>query len=186
MTVTFETAATQTAFAYSPYGGIPGTPYDSQSSLDGLDASRIAGASVAFGRLVACTAAAPTECAVVSSQATVDRAIGISLTSNQYPSGGVGYPAGQPVRIARQGMYHVKAEMAYADLAAVYVRITTASGVGDGSDLGQFRADADGGKAVLVRNARWRSLNGVVAAAGAGVIEINFQPGVPGNEGPSE
>ena len=172
---------TQSVFDFNPPAGSAGELEDLQTAMYGEDESYTAGAAIPFGRAVFSAAATPNVCGLPSSEAEVGRLVGLSVKT-QAKASGAGYAAAEEVRVSRRGRMRVYFETAVADKASLYVRITeSATGAGD---TGQFRGDSASGAAILCNSVRARSRNGVIGAAGIGVVEYDFRPGV-GLAGPT-
>lgn len=163
---------TQTTFVFNPPLGAAGEIEDYASHQSALDESYTASVAIPFGRGVVSAAATPNVCELPVSAGTAARLRGVAVKT-QAKASGAGYAIGEEVRVIRTGRVRVYFETAMADGAAPYIRITeSAAGAGD---LGQFRNDADTGKAVAAIGCRVRSRNGVIAAAGIGVLELDLE-----------
>jgi hypothetical protein len=91
------------------------------------------------------------------------------------------YAAGDEVTICRQGEIYIAAEQGSYTLGApLFVRITTDT---DGSDLGNFRLDADGGKAIALPGARVEETITIGAAGGPVKASFVVGAGVTGATG---
>lgn len=171
----FTSAAVQTSFDKTPYLGQPGQLYDFQTSTDGLELSSTASGSIAFGRGVHSTAAAPNLCALPTTGTDAGRVRGISVLDNRVASGSTGYPDGTMVRLLQRGKVWVFAEGAVNDRAQAYCRITESTT--GAADQGQWRGDSDSGKAVAVSGCRFLCVDGTIGASGPVVLEVNLMPG---------
>ena len=164
--------ATQSTFVFNPPVGAAGEIADYESHNTGKDDSATATVAIPFGRGVTSAAATPNSCALPVDAGTAARFRGVSVKT-QGKASGAGYAVGEEVRILRTGRVRVAFETAMTDGAQPYIRITeSATGA---ADQGQFRADADSGKAVVCPGCRVRAVNGVIAAAGIGVLELDTE-----------
>ena len=175
---------TQSTFTINPpIAGAVGDIEDFHTAMYGADDSKTTAGTIPFGRAVTSAAATPNVCALPTSGAEANRICGISIADHSKVSG-AGYSANEQVRILKNGRIRVYFETAMADQAIPYVRITESAG--GAADQGQFRNDADGGKAVACPCARVVSRNGVIAAAGVGCLEVSFGVvGAVGATGPA-
>jgi hypothetical protein len=163
---------TQSDFAFNPPMGAPGEYADYASHSNAINESYTGSVALPFGRGVSSAAATPNVCELPVSAGTAARFAGIVLKNQSKPTG-AGYAIGEQVLLARTGRVRVVFETAMADKAQPFIRITE-SAVG-ANDMGQFRNDVDGGKAVACPGCMVRAVNGVVAAAGVGVLELNLE-----------
>ena len=165
--------ATQSTFDFNPpIGGAVGEIADYETHMSGKDESYTGSVAIPFGRGVTSAAATPNVCALPTDAGTGARLCGIAVRT-QAKATGVGYKAAEEVRVLRSGRVRVYFETAMADKAQPYIRITeSATGAGD---QGQFRADSDTGAAVAARGCIVRSRNGVISAAGIGVLELDLE-----------
>lgn len=164
--------ATQSTFVFNPPAGAPGEIEDYESHNSGKDESYTASVAIPFGRGVTSAAATPNVCELPTDSGTAARFCGVAVKTQGKPSGD-GYAIAEEVRVLRSGRVRVYFETAMADKAQPCIRVTeSTTGAGD---LGQFRADTDSGKAVAVPGCMVRSRNGVIAAAGIGVLELDLE-----------
>ena len=163
---------TQTTFVFNPPQGSVGEIADHETMVSGLSESYTGSVAVPFGRGVTSAAATPNACALPTDAGTAARFRGVAIKTQAKVSG-TGYSIAEQVQVLTRGRIRVYFETAIADGAQPYIRITeSATGAGD---LGQFRADTDSGKAVACVGCRVRSRNGVIGAAGIGVLEVDTE-----------
>ena len=164
---------TQSTFDFNPpIGGAVGELADYETHMSGKDESFTASVAIPFGRGVTSAAATPNVCALPTDAGTAARFQGIAVRT-QAKASGAGYAVAEEVRVLRTGRVRVYFETAMADLAQPYIRITeSATGAGD---TGQFRADSATGAAIACPGCRVRSRNGVISAAGIGVLELDLE-----------
>ena len=107
-----------------------------------------------------------------ASEADVQAALGIAVRTGAMESRRDGnppsYQPGDPTNVMKQGRMWIAPETAVVKGGAVYARITANSPL---LQLGAFRADNDGGKAILVPNAKFA--NSQTSPSQPALIEFN-------------
>jgi phage tail sheath protein FI len=156
----------QTSIGINPPIGLPGLEYDSSFS-DVV--TKIAAETIPFGSWVSFTAEETCELPDDATEAG-SREGGVALLDQNKPSG-VGYVAGDPVRVMRRGRVWVAPEHAVTNVDPVYVRHTAAGA----EKKGAFRKDADTTDASIPTGAKWFKGGSTLA-----VLEL----GVGGSPGP--
>ena len=143
---------------------------DFQTATDGIqDGSKAAGVVIPVGCGVFAAAATPNTVALPTSSAEALRCVGVATRDNNaIGSGTAGYPVGWLVNVLRRGQIAVLCETACDDGAQAFLRFTDN---GAGKSIGQWRNDADTGKAVAVPGCVFRT-----TTAGTGKVvklEVN-------------
>jgi hypothetical protein len=117
--------------------------------------------------------AGSTQTTGAATQSTTDTIYGVSIMSQAieqpYPATtAILYQNGAPVSCLIKGSIWVNAETVVINGDSVYMRVIAN---GAGKAVGQFRNDSDGGKAVLVNGAVWRTVT--TATGQLAIVELN-------------
>jgi len=157
----FQTAVTATG----PAAGAPGMEYD--CGFNDV-VTKQAQEDIPFGRYVVFTAEGSCELPDSLAEITANDG-GVALIDASKPSG-VGYLAGDPVRVLRAGRVWVQTEQTVAQSNPAFVRGLIATT----EKKGEFRADADTANAVAAPN-----VNFYIGCTGAGlaVVTVNQPKG---------
>jgi len=135
------------------------------------------GPSLPLGAAVAFGADGETEVASVGPATLAANIVGVTVRNEaiEFNRGNLGgfqgddeFVAGETVSVGRLGEFVVRVEDAVAAGAACFVRIATPPA---GSVFGAFRSDADGGAAIVLPSARYRTSTD---GAGLAVISIGL------------
>lgn len=135
--------------------------------------SRVAEADLPAGRFVTCTGVTNTHgCALPAATGEVTDGDGLGITiwqsAKEYLSATHEYEEYDQVPVCRKGQIWVMAEDAVTEGNAVFVRFTAAGS----EELGRMRSDADGGDAVAIPSAIWRT--STTAVNQLALVELNL------------
>lgn len=159
------------ALAFHPAKALNGMPADGRYGTTGRVISRAAAQFLGFGKFV-CKGANDirAKLPVIAADVTTTGLGFVIRDQMQDPNIAIdGYAQYNAVPILEDGPIYILCETAAAFGGQVYVRITTDT---DGTDLGNIRNDADGGKAILLPRARFEETIGV-----AGLALVNVKMG---------
>lgn len=157
--------AIQSSVASAPAAGRAGMEYD--CAFNDV-VSRRAAEAIPFGAYVVFTAEG--DCELPDSLAEITGNDGGVALEDMTKATGVGYAAGDPVRVLVRGRVWVDTEQTVAQSDPAFVRAIAAGG----EKQGAFRADADGTDAVAAPGCNYFI---GVTGAGVAVVTVNHPKG---------